>query len=205
MASGVEIACLSLEEYDDLMPDSGRGTSVRCLKSRLEEVIGQPRFRQRLLCGERIVSDDEVLELPLVLHLVLLSVVAPSLDMLERMTMALDIDDASVVEDFLCQPHDPNLEVQGLTCLSFAASSGSLRSAKLLLEAKAVLEKGSSLSANTPLQWACCQGCGDFTTWLLQSQADVRKLMNMAEAFCFWHPILGTWKLHAFVSMRVLM
>ena len=174
MTSGVEVLSLALEEYNHLATEGQ--TSVRHLKLRLEAVTGQPRFRQRLLCGERIIRDNDALQLPIVLHLVLLSLFAPSPQILDRMTLALQTDDADVVDDFLHQPHDPNQEeASGLSCLCLAARHGSLRSAKLLLEAKALLDKTDSSTAWAPLLWASVAGHAEFTRWLLQSQADIRK------------------------------
>ena len=173
MTSGAEVLALTLDEYNDLATDGQ--TSVRHLKLRLEAVTGQPRFRQHLLCGERMITDDDVLELPIVLHLVLLSLFAPPVQILDKMNLALQMDDVNVVDDFLHQPHDPNQADVGGSFLCMAARYGSLRSAKLLLEAKASLDEADSQFAWTPLQWASASGHAEFTRWLLQSKADIRK------------------------------
>ena len=161
------------EEYNDLAADGW--TPIQLLKLRLQAVTGLSRFRQRLLCEDRIVRDDDVLELPIVLYLVLLSMSGPSEAMLDRVIAGLRADDAGVVDEFLHQPHDPNEEAGGLTCLCLAARYGSLSSAKLLLEARAMLDKADSLSAWAPLHWASASGHAEFTRWLLQSRADIRK------------------------------
>ena len=62
-ASGRELAAVRLEELSD----------VRALKRHLQELCGVPRFRQMLLYDGRSLEDDVRLDMPLDLHLVLLS------------------------------------------------------------------------------------------------------------------------------------
>ena len=119
------------------------------------------------------------------LHLVLLSISDPSQEALDRMCDALQDDDAPAVEHFLCKPHDPNQEILGVTCLCLAARYGSLSAAKLMLEAGALLDKSLSPAGDRPLRAACSGGHVEFTRWLLQSRADIRK----AEANHRW-PLL---------------
>ena len=183
MTSGEQIIALTVAEYNDLADEQ---TVVRHVKLHLGAVTGQPRFRQHLLCGERILRDDEPLELPVVLHLVLLSIFDPSPEAVDRMRAAIEADDSSAIEDFLCKPHDPNQVVRNETCLCLAARHGSLSSAKLLFEARALLDKCLSPGGDSPLHAACGGGHAEFTRWLLQSQADIRE----AEANHRW-PLLN--------------
>ena len=177
MTTGQQILACTDAEYCDLATDAQ--TLVRHLKSRLEDLTGQPRFRLRLLCGECILQDDESLQLPMVLHLVLLQIVGPSREALDSMRVALESDDASAVEDFLSKPHDPNQEVhQSMTCLQLAARHGSLSSAKLLLEARAEIDKALQPGDATPLLLACENSQAEFVRWLLQNQADIRKAVR---------------------------
>ena len=113
----------------------------------------------------------------MVLCLVLLSFCPPSPDIPgrspARVCQALWLDDTSVLNTFLQQPCDPDLNVDGsLTCLCFAAKCGSLKCARLLLEAKADLNKSDEQLGRTPLHWACARGHVNVTRWLLESGAD---------------------------------
>ena len=174
MTSGRQISALRKEDFKDLAAAHGEH-SVRCLKEHLAQVTGQPRFKQRILHAGAILLDDARLELPVVLHLVFVPFCADA-RYLELFNIAISLDFDKVVEAVLQHPQDPNAILDGgRTCLGVAASHGSLKSATLLLEARADLEKPGRTLKRVPLNHACLHGQTDFVRWLLESHADPDK------------------------------
>ncbi|CAE7845041.1 ANK1 [Symbiodinium microadriaticum] len=170
MSSGLLVLTLSAEEFDDLTEKDG--SSVKTLKLHLSSLTGQPRFRQRLLQGGSILQEDAQLSLPTDLSLVLLTFAVPEADCLRKLSEAISNDDEKGVESFLQKPCDPNCAVMDVACLSLAAYHGSLKSAKLLVEARANVAGGEN-GGISPLHATCHRGHSDFARWLLESKADV--------------------------------
>ena len=159
-----------------------RTESVHCflwlMNSATKELLtGKPRFRQRLLQGGCILQDDAELSLPMCLSLVVLAYGAPSAQRLADFREAVASDNSKVVEEVLLQPQDPDLILPGgKTGLCLAAEHGSMRSGKLLLEAKADVNRADeALSQCTPLHWASARGQVAVARWLLASTADASK------------------------------
>ena len=119
------------------------------------------------------MADDAPLELPALLHLVLLSFNDLDESGLEQFAMAVANDDVHAVEEFL-QPQDPDqiIEPRLLPLLCLAAD-GNLQSAQLLLEAKADVNRPAA-HGMTALHVACVGGHVEITELLLQSRADIR-------------------------------
>ncbi|CAE7030292.1 ANK1 [Symbiodinium sp. CCMP2592] len=171
MASGEEVVALSAEEFDTLAASTER--SVRVLKEHLARVTGCPRFRLRVLHKGSMLQDETRLDLPVSLALVKLSFEEPEMANLEEVGHAASMDDAVTVEAFLQRPQHPDLAIErGLTCLGFAARSGQLKSAKLLLEARADLNKSDEQGV-TPLHLASAEGHKKVVRWLLKNRAIV--------------------------------
>eukprot|EP00439_Symbiodinium_sp_Y106_P047892 s908_g6.t1 len=117
-------------------------------------------------------NSDAQLSLPTDLSLVLLTYAVPEADCLRKLSDAIATDDEKAVETFLQKPYDPNSAVMDVACLSVAAYHGSLKSAKLLFEARAHVA-GGERAGMSPLHATCHRGHSDFARWLLESKADV--------------------------------
>ena len=102
----------------------------------------------------------------------LLTYAVPEADCLRKLSDAIATDDEKAVETFLQKPYDPNSAVMDVACLSVAAYHGSLKSAKLLFEARAHVA-GGERAGMSPLHATCHRGHSDFARWLLESKADV--------------------------------
>ena len=128
--SGRELATLSSSDIGN----------VRVLKLRLQELCGQPRFRQRILHNEAILDDTAELVAPIHVQLVILGFanVPPERD--DGLYDACRQGDVSQVEQVLQRPHNPNVaSADGMfpTPLCAAADSGDIAVLSLLLEAHA--------------------------------------------------------------------
>ncbi|CAE7769144.1 ANK1 [Symbiodinium pilosum] len=153
LASGRELAALSA---NDLQAGAEGLSSVLKLKEYLSGLTGHPRFRQRVLCGNRQMGEDESLELPLSVQLVVVSFRDASEAQMFQLQHAVFADKVAVVEELLSVPLDPNMCVatpSPRALLHLAAHAGSLHSAKLLLEASADKE-GRMPDGFTPLHCA---------------------------------------------------
>ncbi|CAE7326568.1 ASB2 [Symbiodinium natans] len=172
--SGDEVSRFSVEELQHLAEENG-GSEIKGVKRHLAAVVGQPRFRLRLLCGSSLVGDDAVLELPEMLHLVITHFRGEELAESRRVAelqKACSTDNAKLVESILSRPQDPDLaDARGLTALHVAASEGALQSVVLLLEAGANLEKIMGNGA-TALHMAAQRGHLEVMRQLLDSGAD---------------------------------
>eukprot|EP00439_Symbiodinium_sp_Y106_P000889 s5357_g1.t1 len=169
MVSGTDIVALSDEELADAVEED---QTVRGLKTHLQSLLGLPRFRQRLLCEGSIMRDDAGLYVPLCLQLVLLNYCKPDAPRLAEFKTAVETDNVQMVEFFLQLPVDPNLLIdRGRPGLGVAASNGSLRTAKLFLEAFAEVDRTDTNGA-TPLDAACSSGHVDVARLLVDSGAD---------------------------------
>ncbi|CAE7205640.1 ANKRD39 [Symbiodinium necroappetens] len=125
--SGKQVASFPVEELTD----------VQTLKVSLEKSCGLPRFRQRLLSQQRILADHESLDLPLHVQLVLLPFCSASWEQRRYFVLAARSGSATVVEQLLQRPQDPNLmDCFGEVALREAARANDMAIAALLLEAK---------------------------------------------------------------------
>ena len=158
--SGAELLAMPVEE----------ALTVRALKERLQNLCGLPRFRQRLLHHTEILSDDALLKAPMDLRLVLLSFVTgedPS-----RLVVAAFQGRVSDVEEILQKPENPNGEGR-LTPLGLAAARGHLKTMRLLLEARASIDKRDDVVGGlTALHHACYRGHVDAVRLLLAEGAN---------------------------------
>ncbi|CAE7463881.1 Ank1 [Symbiodinium sp. CCMP2592] len=175
MASGAEVATLFPQELEGLA--AARGSCVGALKEHLEILTGHRRFKQRLLKEGSILRDDALLSVPMCLDLIILAYGTPTPHHVKAFCEAIAIDNSQTVEEFLLQPHDPDMTLlQGKAGLSLAADYGSLKSAKLLFEARADVNRADeALSQSTPLHWSSARGHLTTARWLLKSAADATK------------------------------
>ena len=130
--SGSEVAALGIEELE--VPD------VRSLKRHLHKLLGTPRFRQRLFCEGRSMEEDETLDAPADIQLVLLPFIQTSqAQERELMNVAFKGDELQM-EQILQRPQEPRVYGSfgpGAQPLQTACGKGHLNIARLLLEAGA--------------------------------------------------------------------
>ncbi|CAE6973238.1 Ank2, partial [Symbiodinium sp. KB8] len=159
--SGKQVASFPVEELTD----------VQTLKVRLEKSCGLPRFRQRLLSQQRILADHESLDLPLHVHLVLLPFCSASWEQRRCFVLAARSGSATVVEQLLQRPQDPNLmDCFGEVALREAARANDMAIAALLLEAKSDPDiRGEGYTA---LAIAAYAGSSDILKLLLAATAN---------------------------------
>ena len=123
---------VSGEKWATIPAESSESENVKMLKQHLHGVCGVPRFRQRLLHEGRALGDDETLNLPNDVLLVLLPFCecAESRDELARAADSPLRRD--VVEEILQRPLDPNLQdSSGRVPLVEAARKGHVEIARL--------------------------------------------------------------------------
>ena len=173
LASG-NVIDLSAAAFEEL---SAVGGSVRTLKQHLYSLTGHRRFVQQLLRGDCLLSDDVVLQWPDCLQLVILSFQSPTKHELEEFATAVERDDAEAVETFLQKPVDAENQLHGSSSLGFACSCGSLKSAKLLLEAGAVKDRLSS-NGLAPLHMASGRGHLEVVHWLVGAGANIDQISH---------------------------
>ncbi|CAE7333028.1 unnamed protein product [Symbiodinium sp. CCMP2456] len=175
MASGEELVTLSDDEFESLAILYGARTAF-ALKQHLVLVTGKTRFQQRLLENGSILPDDALLHLPLTVGLVFLSFCTLDTQCSTALEIAISQDDANCVDALLQEPFDPNAEgFRDFQFLSRAASANSVRSAKLLVEARAELSRPDADSGLAPLHHACVSGSVAITHWLIESGVDVAR------------------------------
>ena len=143
LASGKVLATVPTKEL----------TTVRALKQRLRGLCDATRFRQRLLHDGALLEDDDKLDGPLELQLVLMNFINPSHPQLKEILSASASGAVSELEAILCRPQDPNRITSGAfreaaptapgnawppySPLQTAARCGKLEALRLLLEARA--------------------------------------------------------------------
>ena len=168
--SGDELTAIPLEELTD----------VRALKRRLEWPCGCTRFRQRILHDGENLDDDVMLCGPMDVQLVLLPFWHASRAEVEELIAAADKGDLVLAESILCRPQAPDLtlEEEGVTPLLAAACQGHVETARLLLEAGAIVDK-IYLGAGEPerfrrtaLSVACQEGYVEMVQLLLDASGD---------------------------------
>ena len=177
LTSGRELAAVTTE---DLLGKDVEGHITVCkLKQYLHGLTGHSRFQQRLMCDGRQLRDDDSLEPPLCMQLVIVSFCEASPLLVQRLEDAVALNNTEVVEELLKQPMDPN--VRGMTFngapqvpMHVAAIAGSVRSAELLLEAGASKDE-QDCNGDTPMHKASMAGQAAFVQWLLDAGADISK------------------------------
>ena len=171
LTSGTEIAALSESQLQDIVHEAF--STVHDLKRHLRGLTEVTRFRQRLLHDGRILHDRAVVELPLCLQLVMLNFREASEKECKQFASALRRDSVRTVDALLYVPLDPNMHLRhrlGNFCFSplhSAAVAGSLRSARLLLEAGAEKDR-FAIHGMTALHLASMRGHLEFVRWLVE-------------------------------------
>lgn len=179
MSSGEDVLYMEAAALRELV-GSVTAITVKELKRYLQEQLGQPRFRQRLLssAGE-ILADEEKVQPPVTLFLVLVTLsIQTSKDKLDWFEAASSCH-INNLEGFLLRPSDPNIfSENGQTALHLLAAHGNVDCCRLLLEAKAEINKSTLPSFGVgvaPLHMACVSGHCQVVQLLIQAAADTNK------------------------------
>mmetsp|Transcript_40946 Transcript_40946/g.91581 ORF Transcript_40946/g.91581 Transcript_40946/m.91581 type:complete len:258 (+) Transcript_40946:40-813(+) len=177
--SGDEVASFSADELDSIKQTCDN--VLEGVKRRLEPTVGQPRFRQQLLQEGAVLSTTSSVQLPCDLQLVLCGFCTASEENVLELGRACAGSDAGQVERCLQRPQDPDLQDDfGRTALISAAQAGAVECARMLLEARADVDKAMH-DGTTPLLIAAEQGQVEVVKLLLESGAD-REKADMAGA-----------------------
>eukprot|EP00434_Breviolum_minutum_P007861 symbB.v1.2.006936.t1/scaffold400.1/size211454/15 len=154
MSTGEDVISV---DRDVLVEPSCTGIPILAIKRYLQGIIGQPRFKQRLLFDRTILDDSAEVTVPLLLHLVVLSDYCDSSPENRRQFMyAVMNNRAQELERMLSEPQDPNTcGHHSETAMHCVVAVGSVECCKLLVEAEADLER-MDRSGAAPLHLACC-------------------------------------------------
>ena len=98
LASGKVLATIPTQEL----------TTVRALKQRLHSLCDATRFRQRLLHDGELLEDEDELDSPFELQLILKNFIDPSRKQLKQIVSASGRGNVSELEEILCRPQNPN-------------------------------------------------------------------------------------------------
>ena len=173
-------------------------STVRALKQRLHGLCDAARFRQRLLHDGRLLEDDERLDGPLELQVVLLNFISPTREQVTEIMSASRHGNVSELEEILCRPQDPNHFVppepeniaaipedfpplgalSPLSPLQMAAIFGELDAMHLLLEARADI--GPAHCSIKSLTLVSQRGSLDAMKLLLEARADAENALSLA-------------------------
>ncbi|CAE7771571.1 Ank2 [Symbiodinium pilosum] len=172
-------------------------STVKALKQRLHGLCDAARFRQRLLHDGRLLEDDERLDGPLELQLVLLNFISPSREQVTEIMSASRHGNVSELEEILCRPQDPNhfvppepenvaaipddfplFALSPLSPLQMAAIFGELDAMHLLLEARADI--GPAHCSIKSLTLVSQRGSLDAMKLLLEARADAGNALSTA-------------------------
>ena len=187
-ASGEEALALQFEEFVQVIQKEQPVTvsTVLALKRYLHHICGQPRFRQRLLLPDGItLSEDDVLEGPMDIQLILLPFDASTEEQIQRLQQAARENNIATTEQLLHRPQDPELVLKfdeadldldevWLPPLHAACDCGSVDAARLLLEASADKDKALD-NGTTPLFMASKSCHLPVVQLLLEASADKNK------------------------------
>ena len=168
-ATEVEVAALADEH----------GNAMKGIEQILSPLVGQPRFRLKLLCEGTVLNQDATLKLPIELQVTLCHYVDADAGDVQRLIKASRANDSAAVEALLRRPQDTNLvDSRGGTALNAAARGGALESAKLLVTARADLDKPDERRGTTAVLAAARNGHLDVVRWLIEMSANKDKAMN---------------------------
>jgi len=176
-------------------------STAMTLKQRLGDLIGFPRFRQRLLHGGNEMHDDDVLG-AMNLQLVILNFWPAKSKDVENLIWACEENYPEDLEVLLQKPLDPNCpDRDGRAALHSAAFAGHGQCVSLLLEASADKDAWERGSGQTPLHIAALNGKVQVVQHLLKVGADKEKRSRDTG----WTPLhFAAWNGHLEV-VRVLL
>lgn len=168
--SGECVATVEEEEFQQMLDTSG--ATVLALKRHLSGRIGKPRFRQRLLCGERELEDEDEISSALEAQLVLLGFWPSEAKEDEEFITACAENDLTVLERLLKKPQCPDTsDIDGWPALHTAAAAGHEDCVSMLLEARADQDKAALEDSSAPLHWAAGHGHLGVARLLLEARA----------------------------------
>ena len=174
-ASGEEAFAMKFEEFSEIAQLNEEPVSVLAVKRHLHKVIGQPRFRQRLLSADgQILSNGDILEGPVDIQLALLPLESSSLEQIRQLVQSARVNDIVAMESLLERPQDPSLLLASYAALHEACRHCCAEAAALLLEASADKDK-ALLHGVTPLHIASDKGSAEIVRMLLEANADKDK------------------------------
>ena len=175
-ASGEAALTISYEAFvefaNNLEPD--KPVRVLAVLRHLQRVIGQTRFKQRLLVEGQMLVDDALLDGPLDAQLVLLPFQVSCQDQIQQLQQSARDNATSAMEQLRQRPQDPDLEHGGWVALHSACYHGCAGAVRLLLEANADVEKSLGDGA-FPMFVASHQGHLQIVQLLLQASADIER------------------------------
>ena len=175
--SGEVLVTIELQSFLDTL--TAESSPVQALKQRLHNFCGQPRFRQRLLVlGDDILlsdPDDGHILKPGDVQLVLVNFISTSALKEKELRDAAGSGQTSAVETILQRPQDPDLGDPAP--LLIASERGHLEVARLLLDAKANIDKAKN-DGTTPLLIAAENGHLEVARLLLDAKANIDKAKN---------------------------
>ena len=112
-ASGEAALTISFTDCVKTVPD-GKPIHVLAIKRHLQRLIGQPRFKQRLVLPDgQMLSDDAALEGPMDVQLILQAFEASSLDQIKQLQQTARDNNIPAMEQLLQRPQDPDLDLGG--------------------------------------------------------------------------------------------
>lgn len=174
--SGEQLLSVSEEELATITPEGS--PCVPALKQHLQHLCGHTRFQQRLLFlgSGAVLHDAAALELPLDLQLVILPYVAAHPKHCVDLRRHIESDKLQKIESLLSRPLNPNLRLDetGRTALHAAASDGRAEIVRILLQARADVDRVND-RGGTPLLKACQRKSPDVIRLLLAARAEVDK------------------------------
>ena len=174
-ASGEQAFAMNFEDFVETIGVVDEPVVAQHVKRHLQQLCGQPRFKQRLLLPNgQIMSDDYVLDGPRDIQLILLPFLPSSEGQIDQLVRFAGAGDVAKIEQLLQRPQDPNLEAAQGTPLLLACLNGRVDAVRLLLEACADKDKADCTSA-TPMALASWRGHAEIVRILLEARADKDK------------------------------
>ena len=158
-ASGEAALAIPFSDFVDMVPIHEHPVRVLAIKRHLQRLIGQPRFKQRLvLLDGQVLLDDAVLQGPIDAQLIIRAFEASSLDQRQNIQRAARRNDILTTEQLLQRPQDLDVGPGDETPLHVASLLGHSDVVRLLLEANADKDKATDVVGRTPLHMASRQG-----------------------------------------------
>ena len=178
--SGEAALAIPFSDFVDMVPIHEHPVRVLAIKRHLQRLIGQPRFKQRLvLLDGQVLLDDAVLQGPIDAQLILRPFEESSQDQIEQLQQAARDNNILALEQLLQRPQDPaDLRLGDRTPLHVASLLGHLEVVRLLLEANADKDKATDVVGLTPLYAASQGGHVDVVRLLLEANAHQDKAQH---------------------------
>ena len=179
MASGEAAFAIPFTDFVDMAPINEHPVRVLAIKRHLQRLIGQPRFKQRLVHSEgQMLPDDMVLHGPMDAQLITRPFEESSQDQTLQLQQAARDNNILTIEQLLQRPQDPDSKLGATTPLYAASQGGHLEAVRLLLEANADQDKATNDEGEAPLYVASQEGHLEVVRLLLEANADKDRANN---------------------------